>query len=302
MATDHLTAPFLPHVQEGIVTLGTFARHQGDVTNAGNRVAQLLPQGPATEPGDSYFAIAITAITLAANLALDGGDLTQARRWIETHDHWLDWSGGQIWQADGLLLWARLAALSNDPEQARERAQRAFAHASDPRQPLRLAICSRFLGRLDMQERQYEVALSRLTESLTLTEACAASFEQALTLLALAELHMATGNEAHALGMLDDVRAICVPLNAIPMLAQVDALEAILATRKPSAPIYPNGLTRREVDVLRLIAAGTSNREIAGDLFLSPRTVERHIANIYVKIDAHSKADATAYALRNDIA
>ncbi len=59
---------------------------------------------------------------------------------------------------------------------------------------------------------------------------------------------------------------------------------------------HPAGLTQREVEVLRLIAAGLSNREIATRLFLSVRTAERHIANIYKKIDAHSKADATAFA------
>ncbi len=60
---------------------------------------------------------------------------------------------------------------------------------------------------------------------------------------------------------------------------------------------HPVGnLTCREVEVLRLIAAGHSNRQIADALFISPRTIERHIANIYLKIDAHSKTEATAYA------
>ena len=59
-----------------------------------------------------------------------------------------------------------------------------------------------------------------------------------------------------------------------------------------------NCLTARESQILRLIAIGMSNRIIAQDLFLSPRTVERHIANIYLKINAHNRAEATAYALR----
>jgi DNA-binding NarL/FixJ family response regulator len=56
------------------------------------------------------------------------------------------------------------------------------------------------------------------------------------------------------------------------------------------------------VQVLRLIAAGRSNREIADDLVLSERTVARHVTNIYTKIEAHSKAEATAYAFRHDLA
>jgi DNA-binding CsgD family transcriptional regulator/alpha-beta hydrolase superfamily lysophospholipase len=61
-------------------------------------------------------------------------------------------------------------------------------------------------------------------------------------------------------------------------------------------------LSPRETEVLRLIAQGRSNQQIADELVLSVRTVERHITNLYAKIDAHGKADATAYALRNRIA
>lgn len=57
------------------------------------------------------------------------------------------------------------------------------------------------------------------------------------------------------------------------------------------------GLTLREIEVLRLVATGLSNRDIATTLFLGVRTAERHIANIYKKIGAHSKADATAFAI-----
>jgi DNA-binding NarL/FixJ family response regulator len=52
---------------------------------------------------------------------------------------------------------------------------------------------------------------------------------------------------------------------------------------------------------MRMIARGRSNRAIARELVLSVRTVERHITNIYAKIGAHGKADATAYALRNGL-
>ena len=62
------------------------------------------------------------------------------------------------------------------------------------------------------------------------------------------------------------------------------------------------GLSRREVEVLRLVAAGESNRQIARRLDLSPHTVERHVANVYRKIGARGRADATAYALRSGLA
>lgn len=64
---------------------------------------------------------------------------------------------------------------------------------------------------------------------------------------------------------------------------------------------FPDGLTEREVQVLRLVAGGRTSKEIATDLILSVRTIERHVENIYGKIGAHNKADATAYALTREL-
>ncbi|HEU0072764.1 MAG TPA: alpha/beta fold hydrolase [Dehalococcoidia bacterium] len=63
----------------------------------------------------------------------------------------------------------------------------------------------------------------------------------------------------------------------------------------------PGPLTPREVQVLRLIAEGLTNHEIAGRLVVSERTVGRHITNLYGKINARSKAEATAYAIRQGL-
>ena len=96
--------------------------------------------------------------------------------------------------------------------------------------------------------------------------------------------------------LLDEVRTICTPLDAKPALARADTLATRLAA---TSGVFPDGLSNREVDVLRLIAAGRNNQEIADALSLSIRTVERHITNLYGKIGAHGRADATAYALRH---
>jgi DNA-binding CsgD family transcriptional regulator len=64
----------------------------------------------------------------------------------------------------------------------------------------------------------------------------------------------------------------------------------------------PHGLSGRELEVLRWLAAGETNRQIAHHLGLSPHTIERHVANLYRKIGARGRADATAYALRNGLA
>lgn len=77
---------------------------------------------------------------------------------------------------------------------------------------------------------------------------------------------------------------------------------------EPAAPAHTlsnsgsgGALTQREREVLRLIARGRSNQQIAAELVLSVRTVERHITNLYAKIGAHGKAEATAYAFRNSL-
>jgi DNA-binding CsgD family transcriptional regulator len=61
------------------------------------------------------------------------------------------------------------------------------------------------------------------------------------------------------------------------------------------------GLTEREVEVLRLLAGGSTNRQIAAALVVSVPTAERHVANIYAKVGARGRADATAYALRHGL-
>lgn len=68
------------------------------------------------------------------------------------------------------------------------------------------------------------------------------------------------------------------------------------------APAPDGGLTPRERDVLRLVAAGETNAEIGRRLGVTINTVERHVANLYRKIDARGRADATAYAIRNGLA
>ena len=83
--------------------------------------------------------------------------------------------------------------------------------------------------------------------------------------------------------------------------ARAGVLAATGATTSASRAGNPAGLTTRELEVLRLVAAGHSNREIADILGLSLRTIERHINNLYAKIGARGKADATAYAFRHGL-
>jgi DNA-binding NarL/FixJ family response regulator len=77
----------------------------------------------------------------------------------------------------------------------------------------------------------------------------------------------------------------------------VARIEALI--RRP--PAAPAGLTVREVDVLRRVATGRSNREIAADLVLSEATVARHVSNILTKLGVRSRSAATAFAYENGV-
>jgi DNA-binding NarL/FixJ family response regulator len=66
-------------------------------------------------------------------------------------------------------------------------------------------------------------------------------------------------------------------------------------------PVLPGGLSPREVEVLGLVAHGRSNRQIAAELGISERTIDRHVSNIYAKLDVSSRAAATAYAYEHHL-
>jgi DNA-binding CsgD family transcriptional regulator len=105
----------------------------------------------------------------------------------------------------------------------------------------------------------------------------------------------ALGDEDAAALELEAARAAFAELGAAPALAQVEALA------EPAAPARGGGLTPRELQVLRLVAAGRTNKAIAVELVLSERTVERHVSNIFVKLGVSSRAGATAHAYEHDL-
>jgi DNA-binding CsgD family transcriptional regulator len=79
-------------------------------------------------------------------------------------------------------------------------------------------------------------------------------------------------------------------------------LEAAGHPEPPTATTPPCGLTKREVEVLRLLVRGMSNREIAESLFLSPKTVGRHLESIYAKVDVSTRVGATLFAIEHGLA
>jgi DNA-binding CsgD family transcriptional regulator len=299
-ATEGLSAPGPDKHQSAVVNLGILARNQGEPNLAWQQVLALLPEEPETEPGDSWFAHSHAGQRLAAELALDANDLDLAGRWIEAHGRWQAWSGAVLWQPHHQLLQARYHQLSGDLDAARHHADRALALASDPRQPLALVAAHRLLGELATQDKRLAEAEDQLRESLSLAEACAAPYEQALTLLALAGVGAAAEKPDYAWRMIDRARAILTPLQALPALQRATAIAARLSVRR-GQPVHPAGLTPREAEVLGLVARGLTDAEVAEQLFISPRTVGVHLTSVYNKLGVNSRVEATRFAVEQGL-
>jgi DNA-binding NarL/FixJ family response regulator len=116
---------------------------------------------------------------------------------------------------------------------------------------------------------------------------------QARALLALDR----PGDRQQAAALLEEVVATARELGIHGLGERANTLLEELA-----APAWPAGLSGREVEVLRLIAAGCSNRAIAETLFISPNTVLHHVSSIFAKTGVANRAEAAAYATRHGLA
>ena len=277
-------------------TLGEIARNRGEPEKAWRHVYEVLPLGVSTEPGGNRFFSALATQRLAANLSLDAEDLPGARTWLEAHDRWLDWSGAVLWRSEGRSLWARYFREDGDERTAREHAEAALELATEPRQPLALLAAHRSLGELATDSGRFPEATEHIEKSLALAQACEAPYERALALIPKARLLAIRGSRGEARAVLGEAREICVSLEARPALERALELEEGLGELQSRAPSAPAGLTKRELEVLQLVAGGMSNQEIAASLVLSEHTVHRHVANVLAKLGVSSRTAAVAQA------
>jgi DNA-binding NarL/FixJ family response regulator len=235
---------------------------------------------------------------VAVALALDANDPGGARQWLESFDTWLAWSGSVLGCADAHLAWAGYERMTGAHAASRMRAEQALTAAEDPRQPIVLLAAHRFLAECALAGDQLDTAEAHLTEALALAVATGSAHERALTLIVQAELRLLQGQAAAARTLVEAARALCVPMNAALTLARIEQLD----TRLPGAPSaaqtrLPAGLTPREADVLRLLATGLPNAEIAERLSLSSRTIDTHLTSIYGKLGVTSRGAAIRFAL-----
>jgi DNA-binding CsgD family transcriptional regulator len=159
-----------------------------------------------------------------------------------------------------------------------------------------------FLGLLDLTLDQPEQAVRRFQHAATL-----ASRLQARPMIALSHEGQARalltldrpGDRQQAATLLEEAAATAKELGIHGLGERANALLEELAA--PAGPAWPAGLSGREVEVLRLIAAGHSNKAIAQALYISPNTVLRHVSNIFAKTGVANRAQAAAYATRHGL-
>ena len=110
-----------------------------------------------------------------------------------------------------------------------------------------------------------------------------------------------SGDHNRAISLLEEALSISSELGMRPLMEKVISLMERAKTRPTKAFAYPDGLTEREVGVLRLIANGMTDREIALELVISHRTVNNHVRSIFNKTAAVNRAEASTYATRQGL-
>jgi DNA-binding CsgD family transcriptional regulator len=154
------------------------------------------------------------------------------------------------------------------------------------------ARMSSLLGQLSDARAQFERARRDFERSGRAPSLAICDYDEALALTRACE----APNEARALA-----EAALRKFLELGMRPWAEAAQALLEP-SAAAPIEPpDGLTQRELEVLQLLASGLANKQLAAKLFVSVPTIERHISNLYAKIGARGRADATRYALRKGL-
>jgi DNA-binding CsgD family transcriptional regulator len=152
------------------------------------------------------------------------------------------------------------------------------------------AMAAQARGTVELASGNTEGALGALRHAARVWQQLGAPYEAARARMLVGQACRALGDEDAASLELEAARAAFSELGAAADLARLDLITS------GSAGTNAHGLTDRELQVLRHLTAGVTNKEIAAELVLSVRTVDRHVSNIFVKLGVSSRAAATAYA------
>ena len=285
---------------DALRVLCILAARRGAHGAARGYLQRALPQGPATQPSNFYFFSALWLQRTGAELALAGNDLPLATRWLDAHDAWLEWSGRVLNRAESRLLRGRIHAARGDLGLAKRYGVEALELAREPRQPLALIEVERFLGQLALAASDLDLAGQHLDRALTLATECAAPYEAALAQLERVRLLRKRGLQAEAGEAAAQVRQTAERLKTRSLLDQLTSLEAE-PEAAPAADVIPGGLSPRELEVLQFVAQGLTDAEVGEQLFISPRTVGRHLRSVYNKLGVNSRTAASAFAFQHGL-
>jgi DNA-binding CsgD family transcriptional regulator len=259
--------------------LGEIHRLRGEFANAETAYARAGECGRKPQPGLPLLRLAQGRIDAAAASIRSG--------MADTH--------APAARARTLAAAVEILLAAGDVESARAAANELAQIASAFAAPLLAAACAHATGAVLVAEGDMAGASTSLQQALETWRDLETPYEEAHTCLLLAAVCEQRGDQDGRRLELENARRLFKLLDARPCLAR-------LAAQKKRGTARGSGdLSEREVQVLRLLAAGRTNREIAQTLFISEKTVARHVSNIFDKLGVSSRAAATACAYQQNL-
>ncbi len=155
-----------------------------------------------------------------------------------------------------------------------------------------LGLLSHTMGNADLAAEHFEDALAFCRKAGYRPELAWTCCDFADTLLQ----RRGPGDRVKADALLDESLTISQELGMRPLMERVVALQERAESQPARTPTYPDGLSHREVEVLRLIATGRTNRQIGEELFISLNTVGHHVSSILNKTAVANRTEAATYA------
>ena len=188
-----------------------------------------------------------------------------------------------------------IALAAGDLQQARRASRELDTIAEQFNRAVLDAMAAQGRGAVELAQGNAQAALISLRRALEVWQQVKAPYESARVHVLIGQARILLEDIDGGRLAFDAARIVFERLGAAPDLASLGSL------RRPADSVRRHGLTTRQLQVLRLIAAGKTNRAIADELFLSLRTIDRHVSNILSTLDVPSRAAATAYAYEHKL-